>query len=178
MPRTRANRHIANAVKDQGTSKRRTKEITDQARPRGVRKPVGETITGQGGSRQNRGDTRGPHPGTRGGIKADTRNANAVGEPVPLARRGRPGPDREPLEAGRRAGMSTKRLEKNRGEQQPREQGSRRSGERAGAGLTKAPGRSSTERSQRSGRTRRGRDSDGQRSRARGGSRTSRGARR
>ena len=41
-----ARRQVSNPVKDQGMSKRRTKEVTDHARPRSVRVGARETVTG------------------------------------------------------------------------------------------------------------------------------------
>ncbi len=175
MPRTKAPRHIANAVKDRGTSKRRTKEITDQARPRGVRRSVAETATGQGGSRQDRGRARGPHPGTRGGVHADAANLDARGEYIP---KGRGRPDRvENAKDLRRlsAGVSTRRAASNRGAQrpQPQQTGDRRSGQKRGAGLVKGPSRGRVGSKGVGGRTRTGRDrNSGARGRSRGGSRT------
>jgi hypothetical protein len=64
---------MANPVKDQGASKRRTREITDHARPGSVRRGAAETVTGRGGS--PKGHRRGAdtgHPGQRGGIRFDT----------------------------------------------------------------------------------------------------------
>ena len=121
MPRTKPPRHIANAVKDQGTSKRRTKEITDNREPRGKRTPVADTLTGQGGSRR-KGDTddRGPHPSSHGGVHADAKNRRARREPIPRAEKGsirtatRKGDDSA---AKRRPGISLKRAEKQRGKQ-------------------------------------------------------------
>jgi hypothetical protein len=170
MPRTKPPRHIANAVKDRGTSKRRTKEQTDQARPRGVRLAAGETLTGQGGSSRRGGRARGPHPGTRGGIKADSKNAAAAGERVPRREGGTRGALKEPHPT--RHG-SSKRREKTTGAKQPRALAGRRSGEkRAGTGLTKGPSRQRTETRAVGGRTRTGKDRPGPRGRARSGSRT------
>jgi hypothetical protein len=68
----------------------------------------------------------------------------------------------------KRAPESLKRQEKNRGPQQPRETGAKRSGQRSEHGTIDGRDRGNA----RAGRQRRGRNADGQRGRARGGSRT------
>jgi hypothetical protein len=119
MPRTKPPRHIANAVKDRGASKRRTKEITDQARPRGKRTPVADTITGQGGSRR-KGDAgnRGTHPGGHGGVHADATNRRARREPIPRSEMGsgkRAPRKGDESSAKRPPGIGVKRADKRRG---------------------------------------------------------------
>lgn len=76
MPR----RRIANAIKDKGTSKARTRAIADRAKPRGEHKPVRQTVTGQGGSRKGNGDPDVLHPSQMGGVKAEDRERLVIGK--------------------------------------------------------------------------------------------------
>jgi hypothetical protein len=91
MPRTKPPRHIANAIKDLGTSKARTREISDQTRAGPVRRAVRETATGQRGSTRRGGRPRGPHPSNHGGVHPDTPEL----ELQDRAARRRPGEARE-----------------------------------------------------------------------------------
>jgi hypothetical protein len=68
-------RSQANAIKDTGASKKRTKEIADRTLGGAVRKPAREAATGQGGSekgRRARGEPGTGHISERGGVKADS----------------------------------------------------------------------------------------------------------
>ena len=67
-------RRTANTIKDQGARKPKTRRISDHARPRGVNRPAGRTVTGQGGSPKGGGQPDVAHPSQRGGIKAEERD--------------------------------------------------------------------------------------------------------
>jgi hypothetical protein len=69
-------RKQADAIKDTGASKKRTKEIADRTVGGAVRKPARQTATGQGGADKGRRAEGGPdtgHISERGGVKADSK---------------------------------------------------------------------------------------------------------
>lgn len=80
-------RKVANAIKDLGTSKAKTRAIADRLRPRGEHKPAGRTVTGKGGSRKGDGAPDVGHPSQRGGLKAEERDLRiGVGGAAPRGR--------------------------------------------------------------------------------------------
>src|SRR4051812_24837050 len=102
MPRTKPPRHVANAIKDQGTSKRRTKEIADHTGATSRRRSARDTETSQGGSGDRR-NARGPHRSNWGGVKADERGERG---PRPGQKRdARSGPTKAPSRS--RAGSAS-----------------------------------------------------------------------
>jgi hypothetical protein len=89
MPRARE-KTTENPLKQTGANKARTREMADQAGPRGRSARTGQTRTGQGGSTKGGGRADSRHASQRGGVKheRDEGQRGGTGRRQPRRRRG------------------------------------------------------------------------------------------